>query len=398
MKKGSKKPLWLLLFLIVAAVGLHLYTERGHMPASQGKIEKTGARVVVDYTATSRRIHTTVDQALAAGGLTGRDMAETSQETAFPAGEGLVRWQQRQLLVLVPANLTLESVRQLLAARLAATGTEVLTAEADNYHGWPAQRLDIGLRETLEGVPVTIITDMVYLSREKPAAPGAPASAGVRGRLALIIDDFGYSEDPIAAFAAIARPLTFSVLPNHPYSNVAAAQGLSSGHQVMLHLPMEPLSATAQQEDGTITVNMSDDAIKAVVTRALQAVPGIQGVNNHQGSRATADARVMRDVLTVLKKHNMFFVDSRTNSQSVAYDLARQLGVAAAENELFIDHNSDISQIKARLREAGQLAVRYGRAVAIGHARLNTAQAVREVIPELEATGVQLVFVSQLVH
>lgn len=398
-RRGNKGPVWLILLLIAVTVGLYIYTQHSgnHLPASQGKIEKTGAGAVADYTAASQRVHAAMDQALTAMGLAGQGVSEKLRETAYPTGEGLVRWSQRQLWVAVPANRTLAAVRQELASRLAAAGATVLTAQADNYQGRPALRVDVGLRETLEGTPLTIITDQVFLVQEKPNASATTPSPAVRGRLALIIDDFGYNEEPIAEFAAINQPLTFSVLPNHPYSNAAAARGLSSGHEVILHLPMESLGAAAQ-ENGTIMVGMSDEAIKAMVTRDLQAVPGTRGVNNHQGSRATADPRVMRDVLLTLKDHNMFFVDSRTNSQSIAYDLARQLGVATAENELFIDNSSEVTQIQARLREAGRLAVRYGQAVAIGHARVHTAQAVREMIPELEAAGVQLVFVSQLAH
>lgn len=400
MNKSRKKPVWLLFFLLACTVVSYVYVQQHttRIPSSpRSHIEKTGASAVADYTATAQKLHVAVDQALAAAGLTGQSEGETLREVTFPVGESLLRWHERVVRVSVPARLTLEAVRQAVAPLLGPAGGEVLAAQPDNYHGLPALRLDIGFRDTLEGEPVVCITDKIFLTREK-AVPPSPSPAGGRGRLALIIDDFGYSQEPIAAFAAIDRPLTFSVLPYRPYSNAAAARGLSSGHQVMLHLPMEPLAAAEQSESGTITVNMTDGEIQAATERAVQAIPGIVGVNNHQGSRATADRRVMQATLAVLKAHNLFFVDSRTNSQSVAYDAARQAGVKTAENDLFIDNSSDVREIKAKLRLAGQMARRYGQVVAIGHARLSTAQAVWEMIPELEASGVSLVFVSQLVH
>jgi len=159
---------------------------------------------------------------------------------------------------------------------------------------------------------------------------------------------------------------------------------------------MEPLSQGAQSEELTVTVNMSDGAIQDMVQKAIQAVPGLMGVNNHQGSRATADRRVMKNVLSVLKTNNLFFVDSRTNSQSIAAETARQMGIQAGENELFLDNTDDVSAVKAKLRIAQEMAAKHGTVTVIGHARMNTAVAVREMVPELEAGGIQLVFVSQL--
>ena len=224
-----------------------------------------------------------------------------------------------------------------------------------------------------------------------------PKSKG-SGRMAIIIDDFGYSSDAIGAFAAINRPLTFSVLPYLPCSGEAASRALISGHQVMLHLPMEALSAAEQPEPTSITVAMSDQEIQQTVTKAIQAVPGLVGVNNHQGSKATADRRVMRGVLTILKGEDLFFVDSRTNSRSVANDQSRQMGLRTGENNLFIDNSPDVESVRSQLRSAAHIAIQRGTVTVIGHARLNTASAVLEMVPELEAVGVALVFESELVR
>jgi len=225
-------------------------------------------------------------------------------------------------------------------------------------------------------------------------------SLGTAGHavMAIVIDDFGYNEEPISAFADIDRPLTFAVIPYHLFSHEAAMRGISSGHQVLLHLPMEPLDKAEQSEELTITVTMSEQDIRDMTKNAIAEIPGLIGVNNHQGSRATADWRVMNGVLSEIKSHNLFFVDSRTNSQSLAASAARQMGIRTGENELFLDNVDDVSAIKAQLRTAQNMAIKHGSVTVIGHARMKTARAVREMVSELEDNGVQLVFVSQLLQ
>ena len=142
---------------------------------------------------------------------------------------------------------------------------------------------------------------------------------------------------------------------------------------------------------------MSDSEIKEVTQKAIHSIPGLIGVNNHQGSRATADRRVMKAVLGELKGNSLFFFDSRTSSQSVGTETARQMGIRTEENQLFIDNTDEVSAVKAKLRTAQDMAIKYGSVIVIGHARMNTAIAVSEMVAELEAKGIQLVFLSQMV-
>ena len=221
-------------------------------------------------------------------------------------------------------------------------------------------------------------------------------SGEVKARLAIVIDDFGYTSGPIAALAALPRPVTFAILPYRPHSAEALQAAKASGKEAILHLPMMPQQASAASEENTISPSMSDGEIRSIVEKALHSLPGVIGVNNHQGSLATADSRVMKQVLNVLHNRGLFFVDSRTSSQSVGRMTARQLGVPAAENDLFLDNVDEVDAVKQKLRTAGNLALRSGSAVVIGHARMHTATALREVIPELERKGIRLVFVSRL--
>lgn len=407
-KPGGRRLKWLLFAGIAIAALLYWLAHSGVdeknplKPGERYQVEKTGAGVNIDYSVLSRKLHAAVDQALAGQKLQAKDVKEAQRSANRTTAEGgVIRWHARHILTGAPADLPADTVAKAIATVVKNAGGELLASEPDEYQGAPAVRLDIGFRDTLGGEPLVITTDRVYITREK-TGPSYPADTGkpgvkAKGELAIIIDDFGYNQEPIEAFVNLNRPLTFAVLPYRPYSNEAASRALAAGQQVILHLPMEPLSEKEESEAITVAVNMGDEEIQRIVAKAVTAVPGIIGVNNHQGSRATADRRVMRDTLGILKRQNLFFIDSRTNGQSIGADTARQMGVLSGENELFLDNSSDAAQIKKQLSTAGDLALKYGAATVIGHARLTTATALREALPDLEKRGIRLVFVSKLV-
>lgn len=402
-KKSGKGKLILIILVALAALALYLNgpekitTKETQAPQQLYNLEKTGAGTVADYTATAKRLHAAVDSGLSNGKFSAQLAQETSREVPRQAVEGTIRWHARQLLVTVPDGVKQETVEQALAGPVKNNGGDILGSQPDTYQGAPVVRIDVGVKDTLAGDALTLITDRIYLARQGKGAPTAPKQQPTgSGQMAIIIDDFGYSAEPINAYVAIQRPLTFAVIPYRQFSNEAASRALSSGHQVILHLPLEPISAAEQSEPTTITTAMSDQDIQQTVTKAIQSVPGIIGVNNHQGSKATADKRVMRNVLSVIKSQNLYFVDSRTSSQSVAFDTSHQMGIRTGENELFLDNSNDVAYIKGRLRTAMQMAFQHGSVTVIGHARMNTATAIREMIPEMEAAGIKLVFESQI--
>lgn len=407
-KKSSSKTVWILAALVCSAMVLYWLAPGGEksrspqQPQAQTqekyKMEKSGATTAVDFTAAAWQVHGLVDDALVTGKAKIKNQQEQKREVPRQGVEGTIRWHARQTLVTIPQGSSTDKLKELMVKMLAQKG-QVLGSAPDQYRGANVIRFDVGLKDSLEGDTVTMITDRIYVMKEQAAADNnkqLPAG-GERGKLAIVLDDFGYNYDPIDALAAIDRPLTFAILPYHPYSQLAATKALASKHQVMLHLPMEPMSTTEQQEKTSITTGMSDSEIQQTVVNAVQNIPGLIGVNNHQGSKATADKRVMRNVLSALKSRNLFFIDSRTNGQSVAAQTAREMNIPTSENELFLDNNNDVEAIKQQLRTAGSIAVRDGTALVIGHARPNTAIALKEMIPELEADGVRLIFASDLV-
>ena len=218
-----------------------------------------------------------------------------------------------------------------------------------------------------------------------------------KGNLAIIVDDAGASVDVLKRMLEIDAKLTFAIIPNLNASSDSLTLIQSSGQQAILHLPMQPLDQS-QAAPGHISVSMSNAEISAAVSRYMNSLPGIVGVNNHQGSRATADERVMRATLQPIKSKGLFFVDSFTNTASIAQQTARKVGVPTARNNGFMDNDSNVANIKSRFRQAAQVALKNGNNIVICHVRPNTAIALREVMPELKDMGVNMVYVSELVN
>jgi len=217
-------------------------------------------------------------------------------------------------------------------------------------------------------------------------------------RLALIIDDGGYSLEKFRAMMGMGRPITYAILPNTPHARKVALMAHEEGCEVMLHLPMEPKERENYSlEDHTILVGMSQEEIRAIVQKALEQIPNVRGVNNHMGSKATEDPGVMQALMEVLKKEGLYFVDSHTSPRSLGPQKARQAGVAFGSNDRFIDAEKDLEAIRNAIRLVMKKAKQEGKAIAIGHPHSLTAQAIREMIPEIEGAGIRLVFASEVV-
>ena len=226
-------------------------------------------------------------------------------------------------------------------------------------------------------------------------AAHAIASGGAR--LAIIIDDCGQWRETELALIALPIPITMSILPRTPYSGEIAKAATGAGKGVMLHLPMQPVSHL-DPGPGKITTDMSDAEIAATVRDDLAHVPLARGVNNHEGSKATANERVMRDVAAVLADENRFFIDSKTAGDSVAEKAARDAGIATAGRDVFLDNRADVTATEARLREAAEVAKADGTAIAIGHPKPTTLAAIRNLYAALQAEGVTFVLAEDLVQ
>jgi polysaccharide deacetylase 2 family uncharacterized protein YibQ len=232
-----------------------------------------------------------------------------------------------------------------------------------------------------------------------PAASPQAAQSPRAGRVqvALIIDDCGQWLPTEQALIALPIPITLSVLPHVHYTDRIAQEAAAAGKGVMLHLPMEPLSHI-NPGPGEIKDAMTDDEVTKQTEDDLAQVPLAKGANNHEGSEASADERVMKDVIAVMKAHDLFFVDSRTNAKSVGQSIAQADGVPAAKRDVFLDNQADVAYTESMLERTVAIAKRNGSAIAIGHPKPTTLAAIRELYSKMQAEGVQFVLAQDLVH
>ncbi|MEO6324835.1 MAG: divergent polysaccharide deacetylase family protein [Thermoanaerobaculia bacterium] len=254
--------------------------------------------------------------------------------------------------------------------------------------------------------PLTPLSITVAPPRENPGtAPSdfEPAVAGSRGVIALVLDDLGYDDGSLARLEAFSGPLAIAVIPSSPRAAQASALAKRKGWDLLVHLPMKAESASGEPE--AIGPDDDDRTIARRVTRGLDLLPGAVGLNNHQGSRATADARVVRAMLRVVRDRGLFFLDSRTTAASVAESEARALGISTIRRDVFLDDAATEASaaggraeaLAAAWANARAIARKKGHCVVIGHPHRETLQFLAAHLSELDGTTFERVRVSELV-
>jgi len=235
--------------------------------------------------------------------------------------------------------------------------------------------------------------------KEKAVKEKAGLHKKVTARVAIILDDAGGKAPDYNSLYSIKEPLTVSVIPCMLTSGSVAKALADAGFEVMLHLPMESMNASYRRSgDGMVTCSASDYEIRKTVLDDLSSVRGAVGFNNHMGSKATADERVMKDVFNSVKGRDLYFIDSRTSAKSLALKIARDIGIPSAENNMFLDSESGRSFVESKFRQLISMAKRKGSALGIGHVtRPATIAALKELMPEYEKDGIKFVYASELV-
>jgi len=254
-------------------------------------------------------------------------------------------------------------------------------------------------RQAQRGAPS--ILGLPWRDRSTPPAAAVPAPARPRtdgaARIAVIVDELGGRADVAARLIALGRPVTLAVLPGLPLSRQIARDAARAGLEVLVQLPLEPYRFPEDDPGpGVLTLAMSPDEVTRRTRQHLAALPGAAGVATRMGSRFTEDRPRMRAVLEPVYLQGLYFVDSLTTTRSVAYDLARALGIPAARRQVFLDPDESEARARARFAEAERWAERRGSVVAIAHGRLLTVRLLEEVLPRWEARGFMLVPVSAL--
>ena len=213
-------------------------------------------------------------------------------------------------------------------------------------------------------------------------------STQTKGIIGLIIDDFGYRNDDISdGFLNLDVRITCAVIPGHAHSSSFGTKAVSFGHEVIVHMPMENIGENRGEEEFVLRVGMRPDSLKNRVYDALDQIPEAIGMNNHQGSKATADSSVMNSVAYALKERNKFYIDSRTTPGTVAESIMQKWKIPFARRNVFLDNDSDEEKITKQLLSLVGIAERDGSAIGIGHVKQKTLNVLRKQIPELKRKG-----------
>ncbi|AOZ67302.1 TPA: divergent polysaccharide deacetylase family protein [Haemophilus influenzae] len=192
-----------------------------------------------------------------------------------------------------------------------------------------------------------------------------------QSKLAIVIDDVGYHSKEDAAIFAMPREISVAIIPAAPYARARNQEAKSQGRDILIHMPMQPISAI-KIEDGGLHLGMSAAQVNDRVNTAKNIVRDAIGMNNHMGSAATADPQLMTYLMTALQEKHLFFLDSRTIGKSVAGKIAKEQGVRSLDRHIFLDDSNEFADVQRQFKAAIHYARKHGSAIAIGHPRPNT--------------------------
>ena len=234
-----------------------------------------------------------------------------------------------------------------------------------------------------------VVPPPLPITRRKPVTNGIP--------VAIIIDDIGYDRKMANGFLALKIPLTFSVLPMGPFNHSIIDKALANEVEIMLHQPMEPDNyPSVNPGPGALLTAMAPDELIAQLNANLDRLPNVKGVNNHMGSKLTASSEQIRQVFTVLKTRELFFVDSRTTAQTQCRPSAELFQLPFAERDVFIDHEQTPDFVRQQINLLIKRAKRQGYAIGIAHPHPVTLQVLTDMLPTLKA-AVALTYASAVV-
>jgi len=252
--------------------------------------------------------------------------------------------------------------------------------------------------------PLPVVSPPSGMEQQQSSQQSKPSESeknihvsGHTGRLAIIIDDMGSSMPEARALAAIKVPLTFSIIPGLRVDKDVASFAASNHIETMIHMPMQSKGwPSIRLEANGLLVSMSADDLEERVVGFIQRFPDAVGANNHMGSEFTEHEDKMISALQVLKKNNLFFIDSVTSPKSAGLRVAQRLGIKSARRNVFLDNEQQSGYILGQLNQAVRLARKNGSAIAICHPHPTTIATLTAALPKLADQGVQLVPVSSL--
>lgn len=274
----------------------------------------------------------------------------------------------------------------------------------EEYYNLPPESVDVPPEDQIplvipeEDLAPDEAAEIDILKWQQYAAAFEPAAGNSRAKVIVIIDDMGLNAKRAQAVMDLPGPLTLAYLPYAPHVKAQTRAARKAGHELMIHTPMEPISPT--QDPGPLA--LMDDMTPAQVDENLQQIftsfDGYIGINNHMGSLLTQNEAIMHQVMQALKARGLVFIDSKTSSQSVAATVAAEEGIYYAQRDVFLDHVETPEFVHEALAKLEAKAKKRGYAIAIGHPKEVTIEALRAWIPTLADKGLELAPVSVVLN
>jgi len=268
--------------------------------------------------------------------------------------------------------------------------------------------------EELEAAPYTAVPSLLAVPEALPeatqmklaqagsdkvreAAPDNGSDDEHPAYISIILDDGGYGGTVMHRVMELDPQLSLSILPGTPFARETIDLAMDKGFEIMLHMPMQAGRSNKNRFPGELRLEMSREEIQERTRECIAQFPEALGVNNHTGGLFTTDAEKMSWFLEIVQEEGLFFVDSRTIGSSCAFSKAVEMGIPAAERNIFLDHVNNIGDIRRRFKELMDQAKRTGWAIAIGHFRPNTVTVLSESLPKLAEQGIELVHISEMI-
>ena len=379
-KKRKKDPQLVriavvLAVLVIAAIALVRY-----LGTEKGEALLLDAGVGDRYAGVQRNLEMRIFEGLGRAGVPPKSITVKRQGGAGSSGPA-------ELRVTVSRDLSLIRINSEIDAAVRLSGGRIRSCAEQG--GGKAIVMEVGTRRR--------VTHRCVIRKGRKAVrketPGAENPV-----VAIVVDDFGFFNNRLVReFLSLEIPLTVSVIPGLKYSERICESAREHGKDVLCHLPMEPEKGADDVGDiPLVRVAMKSKEIEQVVERALDSTPGIIGINNHMGSRATADRRVMQAVLRVCRRRDILFFDSMTTPHSVACEVAREAGVPTTSNDIFLDNSEE--EIREKMHKMLAIAARRGSAVGILHVRRKTLEHLKWMIGEARKRGVRFQTISERIE
>ncbi|MDD5454807.1 MAG: divergent polysaccharide deacetylase family protein [Candidatus Ratteibacteria bacterium] len=322
----------------------------------------------------SSLVEKSLNKALVNFGITEENIVKKYWEEK--TSQGKEKWIQIHEEFVIPQSISLNEILKDIDKKTRQTGGKILSY---NF---------------LEGGRKLQIT----LGKENIATHSLVISKDLLPKIAIIIDDMGYGREIEKEILKLSYPLTISILPRQKDSLKTAETAHNSGFEVLMHQPLESKNADYNTIQGLITEEMSKEEIKSILKQNLKTIPYAKGINNHEGSKGMENEETVSELLDILKKENMFFINSLTTPDSTAKKIAIAKGLEYLERDIFLDNKKDEKYISEQIDELISQALSNGQAIGIAHPSQATLNALKKALPEIETEGIKIVPVSQLLE